>query len=75
MSQVLLQLVVVCSARATKKLTELSEGVGRGSRPHLSHFHRPMMIEYTARISRIKDGLQVSEQLPMVGEDLLCIVR
>lgn len=30
--------------------------------------------EYTARISRIKDGLQVSEQLAMVGEGLLCIV-
>lgn len=30
--------------------------------------------KYTARISRIKDGLQVSEQLAMVGEGLLCIV-
>ena len=28
-----------------------------------------------ARISRIKDGLQVSEQLAMVGEDLSCIIR
>ena len=33
----LLQLVVVCLSKATKK-TELSEGVGRGSRPRLSHF-------------------------------------
>ena len=36
-SQVLLQLVVVCLATTDKK-TELSEGVGRGSRPRLSHF-------------------------------------
>ena len=32
-------------------------------------------LKHTTGFSRIKDGLQVSEQLAMVGEDLLLLVR